>query len=452
MPGTEPLEGKMTETSNSTNIPTKLQRIAKLARSAPQMAFTTLAHHIDLEWLRAAYRQTRKSSAPGVDEVTAKEYAANLDANLADLLDRFKSGRYYAPPVRRVYIPKGDGKSVRPIGIPTFEDRVLQRAVTMVLEAVYEQDFLPCSFGFRRGRSQHQALADLRQFLMANRGGWVIDLDVSKFFDTLDHQHLRKILDQRVRDGVIRRVIGKWLKAGVLEKESLSYSETGTPQGGVISPMLSNIYLHEVLDSWFAHDVMPRLHGPAHLVRFADDAVIVVATEQDAQRLLEVLPKRMGRFGLTVHPEKTRLVPFQHPWISGNERPDTFNFLGFTLSWAKTAKGGWAVKLKTAKDRFKRALQRVKQWCQKHRHDPVRKQCRELGKKIVGHCQYYGVTGNTHDVRKFAWQVRKLWRKWLNRRSQGRGLTLEQFDQLLERYPLPPALCLRSVLRPVAKP
>jgi group II intron reverse transcriptase/maturase len=235
------------------------------------MVFTTLAHHIDVDWLREAYRRTRKDGARGVDGQTAADYASNLEDNLRSLLDRAKSGTYRAPPVRRVHIPKGDGKQTRPIGIPTFEDKVLQRAVAMILEAVYEQDFQDFSYGFRPGRSAHQALQALHKGLARMAGGWVLEVDIRKFFDTLDHEHLREILRRRVRDGVLLRLIGKWLNAGVLEGLELSYPESGTPQGGVISPLLANIYLHEVLDEWFVRDVKPRLNGPAFLVRYADD-------------------------------------------------------------------------------------------------------------------------------------------------------------------------------------
>src|SRR5829696_433501 len=240
-----PLEGTMPGTPSPDPISTRRQRIAELARRSPQAALTTLAHHIDIDWLFEAYRRTRKDGAAGVDGQTATDYAVDLGGNLRSLLDRAKSGRYQAPPVRRVHIPKGTGSETRPIGIPTFEDKVLQRAVTMVLEAVYEQDFLACSYGFRPGRSAHDALRDLWRELMGLGGGWVLEVDIRSFFDELDHDHLRTFLDRRVRDGVIRRAIGKWLQAGVLEEGRLKHPVTGTPQGGVISPVLSNSYLHE---------------------------------------------------------------------------------------------------------------------------------------------------------------------------------------------------------------
>ena len=237
----------------------------------PERALISLSHHMDLEWMFEAYRRTRKDGAAGIDGQTAKDYEANLEANLQSLLDRAKSGDHYkAPPVRRVHIPKGDG-STRPLGIPTFEDKVLQRAVVMVLEPLYEQDFLDCSYGFRPGRSAHQALREIQSRLTMMGGGWVLDVDIRKFFDSLDHAHLREIVAKRMRDGVIKRLIGKWLNAGVMEEGVLTHPEAGTPQGGVISPLLANIYLHEVLDVWFEREVKPRLKGPGFLVRYADD-------------------------------------------------------------------------------------------------------------------------------------------------------------------------------------
>ena len=261
----------MAGTLSPTTVSTKLQRIATLASEDPERALTTLAHHIDVPFLREAYRRTRKDGAVGVDGQTAQVYAEDLEVNLASLLHRFKSGTYYAPPVRRVYIPKDNGKASRPLGIPSFEDKVLQRAVAMVLEAIYEQDFRDCSYGFRPKRSPHQALDAFWKQAMPMRGGWVIKIDIKSYFDTIPHPKLRAILDQRVRDGVIRRTIDKWLKAGVLENGGVTQSDTGVPQGSGVSPILSNLFLHEVLDTWFEDVVRPRLEGDAVLYRFADD-------------------------------------------------------------------------------------------------------------------------------------------------------------------------------------
>jgi group II intron reverse transcriptase/maturase len=447
-----PLEGKMPGTPSLDPISTRRQRIAELARQSPQAAFTTLAHHIAIDWMFEAYRRTRKDGAVGVDGQTAAGYAADLEGNLQSLLDRAKSGCYQAPPVRRVHIPKGTGSETRPIGIPTFEDKVLQRAVAMVLEAVYEQDFLDCSYGFRPGRSAHQALDALWHRLMEVKGGWVLEIDIRKFFDALDHRHLHAILRQRVRDGVLLRLIGKWLKAGVLEDGCVTHPESGSPQGGVISPILANAYLHEVLDTWFEQTVKPRLKGRSSLIRYADDAVLVFEVEGDARRVLDVLPKRFGKYGLTLHPEKTRLVPFQgrppgSPPGPRDERPGTFDFLGFTHYWGRTLKGNWAVKRKTAGGRLRRSLATVAAWCREHRHDPVKKQWAALTGKLLGHFAYYGITGNIASLRDFRHHVRCAWHKWLSRRSDKARIPWERFGELERRYPLPPARlrCIRLV-------
>jgi RNA-directed DNA polymerase len=434
-------------------VSTKCQRIAELARQAPQMGFTSLAHHIDLHWLYEAYQRTRPDGAPGVDGQTIRDYNANLGANLRSLLERAKSGTYRAPPVRRVHIPKGTGDETRPIGIPTFEDKILQRAVVMVLEAVYEQDFRNCSYGYRPGRSAHQALASLWQQTMGMRGGWVVEVDIRKFFDTLDHAQLRELLRQRIRDGVLLRLIGKWLHAGVLDDGELSYPEAGTPQGGVISPLLANIYLHYVLDVWFEQEVQPRLRGRAFLIRFADDFVMGFTCEEDARRVLAVLPKRLGKYGLTIHPDKTRLVAFRPPSRSDRPtsggQPGQFNFLGFTHLWGRSRKGSWVVKQRTAADRLRRVLRTIAHWCRGHRHQPIAEQHRTLSQKVRGHYQYYGITGNGEALGRFRQAVRRVWRSWLSRRGRGR-YSWDRFARLAARYALPPVRVVHSVCRPVA--
>jgi group II intron reverse transcriptase/maturase len=412
-----------------------------------------LAHHIDIEFLHEAFRRTRKDGATGVDGQTGREYEERLEENLRSLLDRFKSGQYKAPPVRRTYVPKGDGTQTRPIGIPTFEDKVLQRAASMVLEAVYEQDFLSCSYGYRPGRSAHHALEDLWQGLTAMGGGWVLEVDIKSFFDSISHAQLRGILDQRVRDGVLRRTIDKWLAAGVMEGTQVSHPDAGTPQGGVVSPLLANIYLHEVIDRWFKRDVKPRLVSRAFMVRFADDLVMVFATERDARRVWDVLPKQLGRYGLTLHPTKTRLLEFR-PRVGGTTLPTngdkgSFDLLGFTHYWARSRRGSWVVKRKTAGSRFGRAVKRVYEWCRTYRHAPVPWQHEQLGRKLRGHDNYYGITGNRKALARFRHAVRRAWRTWLNRRSAKARMTWECFERLVERYPLP-APVVRHQLRPRA--
>jgi RNA-directed DNA polymerase len=428
----------MHETLNSNLISTRLERIAKLAREKPGIALLTLAHHIDELLLREAVRRTRKSGARGIDGQSAEQYSEHLEENLRGLLDRAKSGMYRAPPVRRVHIPKGNGSETRPIGIPTFEDKVLQRAVAMVLEAVYEQSFHDFSYGFRPGRSAHQACEALRNSMMEVGGGWVLEVDIRKFFDSLDHAHLRTILTQRVQDGVIVRLIGKWLNAGVMEGLVLSHPEAGTPQGGVISPLLANIFLHEVLDEWFVREVSPRLAGRASLVRYADDFVVVFSLESDARKVLEVLPKRFGKYGLTLHPSKTRLLPFQRPRNDDEGRgSQSFDMLGFTHHWGKSRKGWWVVKQHTAKDRVSRTLRRIGSWCRQHRHDDVGAQARALGRKLLGHYAYFGITSNFAMLAKVFHETKAIWKKWLSRRSQKAGLGWQAMRVLLERNPLP---------------
>lgn len=456
----------MAETPRTGPISTKIQRIAELAKQAPGMAFTSLAHYIDYDWLLEAYRRTRKDGATGVDEVTAKAYAENLETNLRTLLDRFKSGSYKAPPVRRTYIPKPDGRQ-RALGIPTFEDKVLQRAVLMVLEAIYEQDFLDCSYGFRPGRSAHMVLKKVWEWLQSHGGGFVLEVDIKSYFDTIDHARLREILDKRVRDGVIRRAIGKWLNAGVLEAGELTRSKEGTPQGGVVSPLLANVYLHEVLDLWFEEEIKPRLEGEAMLVRYADDFAIAFTRESDARRVEAVLPKRFAKYGLTLHETKTRMIDFRRPdrqRRSGEAKnamdkeenlPTSFDLLGFTHYWSKSLRGYWVVKQKTAKKRLSRALTTIYEWCRRHRHALLQWQHQKLHAKMRGHYQYYGITGNHDSLAQFYRVVRRIWFKWLSRRTQRRSkrrLTWEKYARLLQRHPLPPPVAVHSTLRRSAKP
>lgn len=442
----------MTETRSSEAVSTKLQRIAELARRLPQTALTNLSHHIDVEWLREAFRRTRRDGAAGVDGQTWSDYERDLEVNLASLLTRFKSGSYRAPPVRRVHIPKGDGKETRPIGIPTLEDKVLQRAVAMCLSAVYEQDFLDCSYGFRPGRSAHGALDRLWKEVMDMWGGWIIEVDIRRFFDTLDHTKLREILEQRVRDGVILRTIGKWLNAGVLEGASLSFPDQGTPQGGVISPLLANVYLHEVLDKWIEERVKPKAHGNVVLVRYADDFVILFRAEHDARAVYAALPKRFAEYGLSLHPDKTRLIHFRQPPLRGPKAHVSFDFLGFTHAWMKTSKGIWVVFQVTSRKRLTRSLSRIRTWLAQHRHDPIREQQEALSRKLHGHYAYFGKPGNALRLRSFYDEVRREWKKWLGRRSWSGALFWDTFQLIERRYPLPRPHLVHVSALPRSKP
>jgi group II intron reverse transcriptase/maturase len=360
---------------------------------------------------------------------------------LQDLLDRIRSGRYVAPPVRRAYIPKADG-SKRPLGIPTFEDKVAQRVIVMLLEPIYEQDFLPCSYGFRPGRSAHEALHALRTAFMTQGLRWVLDVDIVKYFDSISHSNLRSFLDRRVTDGVVRRMINKWLKAGVLEEGTSSRSTEGTPQGGVISPLLANIYLHDVLDEWFETVARPRLKGRCILVRYADDAVLAFEDHLAAKRALVVLAKRLGRYGLTLHPNKTRFVDFRFKRPGGTRHPATdgtsFNFLGFTHVWGTSRNGKNVVRQVTAKDRYARALSAVSQWCRDNRGLSIAAQHAHLSKMARGHFAYYGITGNGRRIRWYLHQTERIWKKWLSRRGGG-NVPWARLRAFLDRQPLPKA-------------
>lgn len=448
----------MEGTPRPQTVSTKQQRIAELARQMPGTAITSLSHHMDLDWLREAHARTRKDGATGVDGETAEAFSANLEVNLQALIDSAKPGTYRAPPVRRVHIPKGDGSKTRPIGIPTYADKVLQRAVAMLLEPIYEQDFYDFSYGFRPGRSAHDALTSLReQMTQMWDGGWVLDVDIRGFFDNLDHEKLRDLLRQRVTDGVVVRLIGKWLNAGVLEGGVVSHSDKGTPQGGVISPLLANIYLHEAVDKWWVTDVLPRLRSRAFMVRYADDFVMVFSSREDALRVQAVLPQRLARFGLTLHPEKTRLIEFRRPKSDGSDGPDpgSFDFLGFSHYWGVSRKGAWALMRKTSRLRFSRALRALNQWMARARHRKVSEQAVTLAHKLRGHFAYYGLRGNSAALGRFLHQALRLWKKWLSRRSQRARMTWAAFARLLQRHSLPRPKLIRGwqqQLLPFAKP
>ena len=442
-------------------VSTKQQRIAEIARHKRGEPLTLLHHYIDEEWLRSAYSQLRKESAPGIDGQTVLEYGQDLANNVKSLLKRAKIGTYRAPAVRRAMIPKpGKKKESRPLGIPTMEDKVLQKAVLMLLEPIYELEFYEFSYGFRKGKSQHQALDYLWQGIMGRNIQWIIDLDIRKFFDTVKHEILRKLLHNRVRDGVITRIIGKWLKAGVLEDGSIHYSDEGTPQGGIVSPLLSNIYLHEAMDKWFVEVVQPRLRGRSLIVRFADDVILGFENKAEADKVLLALTRRFERYGLELHPEKTRLVYFGKPGKPGESvdsgededenrkgsRRRSFDFLGFTHYWGKSLRGYWVVKRKTSSKKFREKLATMNEWCKKHRHFPINYQYGKLCQKLKGHYAYYGITGNMRGMQRYLDKVKRIWKKWLCRRSWKNRLNWEKFNELMtQRCPLPPARVVHSI-------
>lgn len=421
------------------SVSTKQLSIANTAKRYPHEPITVLHPNLDLHWLWEASLRVRKNSASGVDNQTYADYEEGRQERLAALLTKAKDGSYRAPPVKRKYIPK-DGGEKRGIGIPTLEDKILQRAVVMLLEPIYEGEFHDFSFGFRPRKSPHQALQYIYQQCYEQQVAYVLDVDLRKYFDTIDHGHLREILRRRVGDGVITRLINKWLKAGVWEDGSVHYPETGSPQGGVISPLLSNIYLHTVLDDWYVNDIQPRLEGKSFLVRYADDFVMGFANKADADSMLEALKARFAEYGLQIHPEKTRLVRFKRPgWNrSDGEKPETFDFLGFTHYWGKSRKGNPVVQRKTSGKRLRRTLGAIKEWGWKHRHLPLKEQQEQINRKLTGHYAYYGITGNSSSLREVHYQVRRLWRKWLGRRNRDGPMNWQAFGQLLVNYPLIP--------------
>lgn len=436
----------MEDSSRSQPISTQIQEIAKQAIEYPEMVFTTLVHRIDVEWLREAYRQTNKNRAAGIDGITAAVYTANLDENLQDMHRRLVSGQYKAPPVERVWLEKEDGRK-RPIGKPTFEDKIVQRAVVMLLEPIYEQEFYDFSHGFRKGHSAHQALHEIREACRQENINWIIDADVSRFFDELGHDQLREFIKRRVNDGGIMKLIGKWLKAGVMEEGNLTHAEKGSPQGGVISPLVANIFLHNVLDEWYEQEVKPRLKGRSFLQRYADDFIIGCELESDARRIMEVLPRRFGRYGLTIHPEKTKLVKFGKPPKKEQPGPKngTFDFLGFTHYWAKSRRGYWVIKRKTARKRQRRSIKSLWQWCKENRHLPLEEQYQKLCLKLRGHYQYYGIRSNSRQLEEVYQKARAGWRYWLDRRDNHRKMIWEKFEKLLTSFPLPKPRIIHAI-------
>jgi group II intron reverse transcriptase/maturase len=401
---------------SSPTVSTKLARIAEQSKRDATWVFTTLAHLMDEDFLTEAFQQLRKDAAAGIDEMTAAEYAVNLGERIADLHRRMVAWEYRAQPARRVWIPKGDGGQ-RPLAILVLEDKIVQRAVAMLLEAIYEPYFCEFSFGFRRQRSAHQALTYVRQQCLEHGINWIIDADIAKFFDTISWAELRAILQKRINDGAILRLIGMWLHVGVVEGDRVTNQEMGTPQGAPISPILANIFLHTVLDEWFRTEVQPRMRGNCFLARFADDSVMGFSLKSDAERVYKVLPKRFERFGLRIHPEKSRMVQFSRPYWKQGKGPGSFAFLGFTHYWGKTLSGGWTIKRKTQGKRLSRFLSGIGDWCKENLHEPMAKQYGILSAKLRGHYQYYGVRGNFKMLEVVYEGTRAKWKKWLGRRN-----------------------------------
>ena len=418
---------------------TDIDRIAELAKEDPKRQFYSIAHLITVEKLYEAFRNLRRKASAGIDGVTYAEYETNAEENVRQLHRRLVAGKYQVQPLRRVFIPKENGKP-RPISIPSLEDKIVQKVVVDLMNAIYEEDFLDCSYGFRPGRSQHQALDEVRRVICARPTGWILELDIQSYFDKIVRGSLIEMVEKRVSDGSVLRLIQKWIKVGVIEDGKLLMSETGTGQGQPISPLLANIYLHHVLDVWFEEVVKPGLKGEAYEIRFADDAILCFQHREDAEKVMRVLPKRFEKFGLTLHPEKTRLIEFGR-YAARNakkqgKRPATFDFLGLTHLCARSLKGKFTVHVRTMAKRLRRGLKAIADWCQQHRHEPVSEQQKTLNAKLRGHYQYYGRPSNYCCIMQFYRRVRRIWWEWLSRRTRGRRLTWERYSALLRQHPL----------------
>jgi group II intron reverse transcriptase/maturase len=418
---------------------TDIDRIAELAREDPKRQFYSIAHLITVEKLYEAFGSLRKNASAGIDGVTYAEYVTNAEENIRQLHRRLVAGKYQVQPLRRVFIPKENGKQ-RPISIPSLEDKIVQKVVVDLMNAIYEQDFLGCSYGFRPGHSQHQALDEVRRVICTRPTGWILELDIQSYFDKIVRGILIEMVEKRVSDGSVLRLIQKWIKVGVIEDGKLLMSEAGTGQGQPISPLLANIYLHHALDVWFEEMVKPRLKGEAYEIRFADDAILCFQHREDAEKVMRVLPKRFEKYGLTLHPEKTRLIEFgRHAARNAKKRgkqPESFDFLGFKHLCARSRKGGFTVHVRTLAKRLRRGLKAIADWCKQHRRTPVNQQQEALNAKLRGHYQYYGRPTNYYSIWQFYRRVCRIWREWLGRRTRGRPLRWDRYNAILRQHPL----------------
>lgn len=405
-------------------------QIAKRSRQNAGQALTNLHQFIDEGMLLQSLKSLNKTGASGVDKERWLDYYEQRQERLPQLLEAFKRGSYRAPYIRRVYIPKGDGK-FRPLGIPTVEDKVLQGAVTRVLTPIYEQLFYPTSYGFRAGKSPHQALQKLFEEVSFKGKRYIIDADMQNYFGSINHQCLREFLDQRIKDGVIRRMIDKWLKAGILEDGEVKYPREGTPQGGTISPLLSNVYLHYVLDEWFKEQIEPLLRGESFLIRYADDFLLGFTNREDAMRVMKVLPQRLGKYGLTLHPEKTKLIELQDEEGGHSKK---FDFLGFTHYMSKSQKGVAVLKRKTSSKKLKASLKRMYEWIKLNREGQPGGIIVELNRKLKGHYSYYGITFNSKMINSFYEQTKRMLFKWLNRCGDREAWTWKKYNQLINEW------------------
>lgn len=415
---------------------TKLLEVAERAKN-PNLQLRALANLLDEEGLTLAFRRLQANAAVGVDGVTKTEYEKDLENNIKALYEKMRAWQWRHQPIKRVYIPKGRDKT-RPIGISCTEDKIVQGALYEVLKTIYEPVFHRDSYGFRPGRSQHDATRRLNEVLDSGGARWLLEFDIESFFDSIDRKMLQEMLWERVADKSLKRLVGKCLHVGILDGYEYSEPDEGTVQGSVLSPILGNIYLHHVLDDWFEREVRPRMRGRSYMVRYADDGVLAFERREDAIRVLKVLHERFKRYGLSLHPDKTRLIHFTPPDGSGGGSRETFTFLGFTYYWRRTRTGRWRPGVKTGKASFRRFVTNVADWCRRHRHKPVKEQHAMLCRKVDGHLNYFAVSGNARALARVVHIVERIWRKWLRRRSQRTRITWHRFKALILRaFPLP---------------
>lgn len=412
---------------------TSLLGISNKARSRKKYRFRNLYTMLNEQFLLSSWHSLNKNAASGVDRVSSKKYSENLEVNIGNLVSRLKSKSYRARLVRRSEIPKGNGKT-RTLGIPTVEDKLLQQAVSQILQSIYEEDFIDNSFGYRPGKSAKGAISELTKDLQFNNYGFVVEADIKGFFDNLDHDWLIKMLNERVNDEAFIRLIRKWLKAGILDTDrKVIHPLTGTPQGGVVSPILANIYLHYVLDLWFEKVVKAHISGQAVIYRYADDFVCVFENKRDADRFYRTLPKRLAKFGLELSMEKTKILIFNRNRLKDNKR---FDFLGFEFRWGTSRKGKRIIQRRTSRDKFRKSLLNFAQWCKQNRSLKLWRFMLKLNRKLQGYYQYYGVIGNFDSLQEFAYLTRRMLFKWLNRRSQRNSFNWSEFDRKMSYYNL----------------
>jgi RNA-directed DNA polymerase len=438
-----PLLGKhLLHTEVGIQMETKLLRIAELAKSEPETKFTSLVHLLNEESLTKCHFELPNKKATGVLGTTKEQYGENLTENILDLVSRLKSKSYRPVPVRRMYIPKPGTDKKRPLGIPEYEDKIVQRAITKILNAIYENDFLDCSFGFRPNRSCHDALKILNHYIEKKSVNYVVDVDIKGFFDNVDHTWMMEFLKHRISDPKLLRIIGRFLKGGYMEEGKKYKTDSGTPQGGVVSPILANVYLHYVLDLWFEKRVRKHCKGQAFIVRYADDFVCCFQYKSDAEQFFQSLKIRLKKFNLEIAEDKTKIIPFgrfaeKEAERKGNRKPATFDFLGFTHYCGKSRDGRFRVKRKTSRKKIKAKLMECKEWLKKNRNKDIQMIFDRFRRSLIGYYNYYCITDNTQTVNNFKDKIQSLLFKWLNRRSQRKSFNWDKFRLFLNKNPLP---------------